>query len=252
MKRKASIVTIALVIASMILSACASNTAKTKVRVGTDATWPPFEQVNEQSKNIEGFDIDLMTAVAAKGGFEVEFVNVGFDPLLAGMAQCSYDAAISSITITDERKKSMTFSAPYFAAGQVVTVRSDNTDITSKDNLSGKKVGAQIGTTGVMEVQKISGATVKTYDSVDLAYQDLLNGQIDAVVADNPVALGFVGKSSGKLKTVGEVFTNENYGIAVCNKNADLLTKINKGLAEVKAANQIDEIAKKWLGTTTK
>jgi polar amino acid transport system substrate-binding protein len=103
-----------------------------------------------------------------------------------------------------------------------------------------------------MEAQKISGTTVKTYDSVDLAYQDLLNGQIDAVVADNPVALGFVGKSSAKLKTVGDVFTDENYGIAVCNKNADLLTKINKGLADVKAANQIDEIAKKWLGATTK
>ena len=104
----------------------------------------------------------------------------------------------------------------------------------------------------MLEAQKISGTTVKTYDSVDLAFQDLVNGQIDAVVADNPLALGFVGKSSGKLKTVGDVFTNENYGIAVCNKNADLVTKINKGLADVKAAGQIDELAKKWLGTTAK
>jgi polar amino acid transport system substrate-binding protein len=248
MKPKASIVTITLVIASLIFSACGSNTSTTKIRVGTDATWPPFEQVNEQTKAIEGFDIDLMKAIAEKGGFEVEFVNVGFDPLLAGMAQCSYDAAISAITITDERQKSMLFSDPYFAAGQIVTVRADNTDITSKDNLSGKKVGAQIGTTGVLEAQKISGATVKTYDTVDLAFQDLANGQIDAVIADNPLALGFIGKSNGKLKSVGEVFTNEQYGIAVCNKNTDLVTKINKGLAEVKSSGQINELATKWLG----
>jgi ABC-type amino acid transport substrate-binding protein len=248
MKPKASIVTITLVIASLIFSACGSNTSTTKIRVGTDATWPPFEQVNEQTKAIEGFDIDLMKAIAEKGGFEVEFVNVGFDPLLAGMAQCSYDAAISAITITDERQKSMLFSDPYFAAGQIVTVRADNTDITSKDNLSGKKVGAQIGTTGVLEAQKISGATVKTYDTVDLAFQDLANGQIDAVIADNPLALGFIGKSNGKLKSVGEVFTNEQYGIAVCNKNTDLVTKINKGLAEVKSSGQLNELATKWLG----
>src|SRR4029450_5647633 len=152
--------------------------------VASDATWPPFEMIDEKSKEIVGFDVDLMKAVAAKGGFDVEFVNVGFDPLLAGMAQCQYDAAISSITITDDRKKSMLFSDPYFEAGQVVTVRSDNNDIPGKDSLSGKKVGAQIGTTGALEVEKISGVSLKTYDSVDLAYQDLLNGQVDAVIAD--------------------------------------------------------------------
>jgi polar amino acid transport system substrate-binding protein len=252
MKRKASIVAIALVIASLALGACGSSPAKTKVRVGTDATWPPFEMVDEKTKNIVGYEIDLMNDVAAKGGFDVEFVNVGFDPLLAGMAQCQYDAAISSITITEDRKKSMTFSDPYFAAGQVVTVRSDNTQIQGKDTLSGKKVGAQIGTTGAIEAQKISGVTAKTYDSVDLAFQDLMNGQIDAVLADNPVALLFVGKSAGKLKTTGDVFTSEFYGIAVCNKNTDLLAKINKGLAEVKAAGKYDEYAKKWLGTAGK
>lgn len=221
------------------------------VRVASDATWPPFEMVDEQTKEIVGFDIDLMNAVAEKGGFEVEYVNVGFDPLLAGMAQCQYDAAISSITITDDRKKSMLFSDPYFEAGQVVTVRADETEITGKDSLSGKSVGAQIGTTGAIEAGKIADVNVKTYDSVDLAYQDLINGQVDAVIADNPLALGFVGKSNGQLKTVGEVFTDESYGIAVCNTNTELLEKMNQGLAEVKAAGQIDEFAQKWLGTAS-
>jgi polar amino acid transport system substrate-binding protein len=172
-----------LVIVSMVLAGCTSAAtpsaapttaatsptaeatapaAATKIRVATDATWPPFEVVDESSKEIVGFDIDLLKAIAAKEGLEVEFINVAFDPLLAGIAQCQYDAAISAMTITEDRKKEMLFSDPYFNAGQVVTVRADNTDITSKDNLSGKKVGAQIGTTGAIEAGKISGVDVRT------------------------------------------------------------------------------------------
>lgn len=234
-----------LVLVSLVLTACGG--AAKKVQVATDATWPPFEMVDETTKQIVGFDIDLLTAVAEKGGFEVEFVNVGFDPLLAGIAQCQYDAAISAITITEDRKQSMAFSDPYFAAGQVVTVRFDESAITSKDGLSGKTVGAQIGTTGALEVEKISGATLKTYDTIDLAFQDLMNGQIDAVIADNPLAIGYVAQNADKLKTVGTVFTDENYGIAVCKTNTALLDKVNKGLAAVKAAGTIDELTTKWL-----
>lgn len=245
MKRLLTLVTVIL-LASFALSAC-QQSAKGVVKVATDATWPPFESVDETTKEIVGFDIDLMKAIAEKGGFKVEFINVGFDPLLAGVSQCQYDAAISAITITEERKKSMAFSDPYFAAGQIVTVRKDNTDITGKDSLAGKTVGAQIGTTGAIEVEKISGATLKTYDDIGLAFQDLMNGQIDAVVADNPLAIEYVGKNSDKLKTVGDVFTDEYYGIAVCNKNTDLLNKINKGLAAVKAEGLIDQFTKKWI-----
>jgi polar amino acid transport system substrate-binding protein len=231
-----------------LLPGCAQETAK--IRVATDATWPPFESVNEQTKAIEGFDIDLMTAIAEKEGLEIEFINVAWDPLLAGIAQCQYDAAISSITILPERAEEMLFSDPYFAAGQIITVRIDNTDITDKDDLGGKVVGAQIGTTGSFEVEKIAGATLKTYDDIGLAFQDLINGQIDAVIADNPLALEYVGKNPDKLKTAGEAFTSEFYGIAVCKTNPELLAKINSGLAAVKAEGLIEELIEKWLGTS--
>jgi len=230
-----------------ILSGCGQKTAK--VRIATDATWPPFESVNEQTKEIEGFDIDLMKAIAERAGLEIEFINVAWDPLLAGIAQCQYDAAISAMTITEERKKQFLFSDPYFGAGQLVTVRKDNTDIRNRDDLRGKVVGAQIGTTGSFEVEKIEGATLKTYDDIGLAYQDLINGQIDAVVADNPLVLGYVGKNPDKLKTVGEVFTEENYGIAVCKTKADLLEKINSGLKAVKKEGLIEELVEKWLSS---
>jgi polar amino acid transport system substrate-binding protein len=244
MKRLILYVLIGLTLLS-ILSGCGQKA--TKIRIATDATWPPFEYVDEQTKAIEGFDIDLMKAIAEKEGLDIEFVNVAWDPLLAGMAQCQYDAAISSISILPERKKEMLFSDPYFEAGQLVTVRKDNTDITDKDALAGKVVGAQIGTTGSFEVEKIAGATLKTYDDIGLAYQDLMNGQIDAVIADSPLALGYAGKNPDKLKTVGEVFTSEFYGIAVCKTKADLLAKINAGLKAVKEEGLIEQLVEKWL-----
>jgi len=238
-------VLIGLMLFSLVLTGCAPKA--TKVIVATDATWPPFESINEQTKEIEGFDIDLMTAIAEKAGLEIEFMNVAWDPLLAGIAQCQYDAAISAMTITEERKKQFLFSDPYFFAGQIITVRIDNTEIASKHDLSGKVAGAQIGTTGSFEIEKIGGATLKTYDDIGLAYQDLINGQIDAVVADNPLALGYVGENPDKLKTVGEVFTDENYGIAVCKTKEDLVAKINEGLKAVKAEGLIEELVEKWL-----
>ncbi len=235
-----------MVIASLFAGGCSTKTA-TSYRIATDATWAPFESVNEQTKAIEGFDIDLLNAIAAKENIKIEYVNVAFDPLLAGVAQGQYDGAISSITITEDRKKDMLFSDPYFNAGQIVTVGKNNTAITSKDNLGGKKVGAQIGTTGAIEVGKISGAVLKTYDDIGLAYQDLMNGQIDAVVCDNPVAMGYVGKNATKLQTVGAVFTDENYGIAVAKGKTDLLNKLNAGLKKVKDEGLITQLSTKWL-----
>ncbi len=228
-----------------VLPGCGQETLK--VRIATDATWPPFEYVDEQTMEIVGFDIDLIKAIADEAGLDIEIVNVAWDPLLAGMAQCQYDAAISAMTITEERKEVMLFSNPYFEAGQLVTVQFGNTDIASKEDLGGKTVGAQIGTTGSFEVEKIAGATLKTYDDIGLAMQDLMNGQIDAVIADNPLAMGYANANPDKLKTVGAVFTSEYYGIAICNTETELLERINEGLAKIKTEGVIDELILKWL-----
>ena len=251
MKRTFLFVVAILMVLSLVLAACGgqaqqADDGKMKITVGTDATWPPFEYVDEGSKEIVGFDIDLMNAIAEKANLDVEYVNVGWDSLLAGMAQCQYDAAISAMTITEERKENFAFTNPYFAAGQVVTVAIDS-DIQSKDDLAGKVVGVQLGTTGEQAAQKIDGATVKDYDEVSQAFLDLMNGQIDAVIADNPLALGYVGQNADKIKIVGEPFTDEYYGIAVCKTNTELLDKLNQALAEVKAEGVIDELSAKWL-----
>jgi polar amino acid transport system substrate-binding protein len=243
MKKVLSLVISLVVFSTLLFTSCSSDSGK--IRIATDATWAPFEYVNSDTNVIEGVDIDIMNAIAEAAGLDIEFVNVGWDALLAGMAQGTYDVAISSITITEDRKKDMLFSDPYFAAGQIVIVGINNTTITGKDTLTGT-VAAQLGTTGAIEVAKLSGVTLRNYDEIGLAFQDLMNGQVNAVVCDNPVALLYVGENPTKLKIAGEPFTDEWYGIAVSKGNEDILEKINEGLAEIIAAGKIDEIADKW------
>jgi polar amino acid transport system substrate-binding protein len=250
MKRSLLFLVLGLIVISLVLASCSGSSSSvstaTKIRVASDATWPPFESINEQTKQIEGFDIDIFKAIASRENLDSEFINVAWDPLLSGMAQGMYDAAISSITITEDRKKDMLFSDPYFAAGQIVVVQINNTSITNKDTLTGK-VGVQLGTTGDIEVQKIKAATTKPYDDIGLAFQDLINGQVSAVVCDNPVALGYVGKYPDKLKTVGGAFTDESYGIAVAKGKTDLLAKINAGIKAIKAEGIIEKVSAQWL-----
>jgi len=224
--------------------------AKKKIVVATDATWPPMEYIDEQTKEIIGFDIDLMKEIAKAAGFEVEFKNTAWDGIFAGLAAGKYDAVMSSVTITEERKKEMDFSKPYINAGQVLIERQETQGVETLRDMVGKKVGAQIGTTGAFEVEKVEGVELKTYDEIGLAFEDLVNGRIDGVVADTPVAANFALQNptyKGKLKIVGEPFTEEYYGIAVQKGNKELLDMINKGLDEVLGTPTYDALVKKWL-----
>ena len=245
MKRLLWFTVVGLMAVSLMLGGCTKST--TKIRVATDATWPPFEQVNEKTKEVEGYGIELVKAIAQKAGLDIQFVNVNFDTVLAGIAQCQYDMAVSSITITEERKKDILFSDPYFAAGQVVTVRAGNTVIKGRDSLPGRTVGAQIGTTGSIEISKMPGVKLKTFDDVGLAFQDLMNGQIDAVVSDYPVAVGYVVKNPQTLKNVGDMFTDESYGIAICKKNPQLVPKVNAALKALREEGYLDKLNNKWI-----
>ncbi|URA10880.1 basic amino acid ABC transporter substrate-binding protein [Thermospira aquatica] len=240
-----ALLVLAFVVALMV--GCGAS-AKNKIVVASDATWPPMEYVDE-NKEIVGFDIDLIKAIAEKGGFEVEIRNTAWDGIFAGLANGSYDAVISSVTITEERKNQMDFSEPYINAGQVIVVKKGTKGTTLAD-FEGKKMGGQIGTTGVMEIQKNPKITLKTYDEIGLAIEDLYLGRIDGVVVDAPTAASFVlqnPKYKDALMIASEPFTEEYYGIAVRKGNKRVLDLINKGLAEVKKAGIDKELEKKWL-----
>ena len=218
--------------------------------IATDATWPPMEYVDEKTKEIVGFDIDLMAEIAKEGGFTYEFKNTAWDGIFAGLAAGKYDAVMSSVTITEERKKTMDFSDPYINAGQILVVQKATKGVTTLDDLVGKTVGSQIGTTGSFEVEKVDGIELKTYDEIGLAFEDLVNGRIDAVCADTPVAADYAlqsGAYKGKLKIVGEAFTNEFYGIAVQKGNTEVLQALNFGIEMVVGSAAYDRVEKKWL-----
>ena len=242
MKRLSMVLVVVLVLA-FSLSACAKPDV---VKVATDATFNPFEYTDEAG-NMVGFDIDLMNAIAEKADFEFEWVNVPYDSVLAGLSECQYDAAIAAIGIREERKASMLFSVPYLDSGMVVVINTATTDISSLADLDGKEVAAQLGTTGEMAAQEIPNVNYKPYDSYELAFLELANKGVDAVIADNPVALGYIAANPEKIKAVGEVFNNEQYGIAICKQNADLQAKIDKALKELIEEGYIIELAQKYL-----
>ena len=258
--------TAALVATGVLLAACgkkdappapaaapvASAPAQAKVYVvGTDAAYAPFESQNEKGE-IVGFDIDMLKAVAAKAGIEVKFVNTPWEGIFNALAQGDRDIVVSAVTITDERKGTMDFTQPYFDAQQLIAVRQDS-KVAKFADLKKLKVGVQTGTTGDEAVTKLMGKTstaIKRFESTPLALKELEAGGVDAVVADNGVVIHYVANNpGGKFRTVSDKdFVPEQYGFAVKKGNAELLAKLDQGLAGIKADGTYAQIYGKYFG----
>ncbi|BBA71827.1 basic amino acid ABC transporter substrate-binding protein [Geobacter sulfurreducens] len=240
-----------LTLAAVCLTAAVPRQAEAAgrtVTVATDATWPPMEMV-DANKKIVGFDIDFMNAIAKEAGFAVQFKNTAWDGIFAGLGAGRYDAIISSVTITDERKKQYDFSDPYINIGQILVVPKTE-KAASLAGLKGKKVGAQIGTTGAFEIKKVKGVELKNYDEIGLAFEDMAAGRIVGVVCDEPTAAHYAlqkAEYKNKFKIVGKSFTAESYGIVVKKGDKELLALINKGIKAVKAKKVDEQLRKKWL-----
>lgn len=220
--------------------------------VGTDAAYAPFESQNKEN-TIIGFDIDLMKAIAEKAGITVKFVNTPWEGIFKTLEQGDRDLLISAITITDERKKDMDFSDPYFEAKQLIAVPKDS-KVTKLADLKGQKVGVQTGTTGDEAVSKLFGkdsSDVKRFESTPLALKELSDGGLAAVVADNGVVINYVKNNSDKgFKMVEDSsFEKEYYGIAVKKGNKELLDKINAGLKQIKDDGTYKKIYDQYFGT---
>jgi polar amino acid transport system substrate-binding protein len=219
--------------------------------VGTDAAYAPFESQNEKGE-IVGFDIDVVKAAAAKAGIEVKFVNTPWEGIFNALGQGDRDMVVSAVTITEERKQTMDFSAPYFDAVQLIAVKADS-KIAKFDDLKKLKVGVQTGTTGDEAVTKLLGKTstsIKRFESTPLALKELESGGVDAVVADNGVVINYVANNAGsKFKTVADKsFAPEQYGVAIKKGNTELLAKVNEGLAGIRADGTYDKIFAQYFG----
>jgi arginine/lysine/histidine/glutamine transport system substrate-binding and permease protein len=244
----------------VVFAACGSNAPTTEsspsagggggevLTVATEPAFPPFE-LQGAGGELEGFSVDLMRAIGEATGTTIEFESIPFDGIIPALQAGTVDAAISSITITAERAKTVSFSRPYFKAGLAIAVPEDNTDITSLETLQGKRIAVQIGTTGAEEAKKVEGAQIRTFDSAPLALQELANGNVDAVINDAPVTQYAIksGNIPGVKVASGDLLTEEFYGIAT-PKDSPALETINAGLKTVIDNGKYAEIYEKWFG----
>lgn len=217
-------------------------------RVGTDPTFPPFEYRDNTSGQITGFDVDLIKAIGKQAGHPIELVALPFDGIIPALQARSIDAAISAITITPERARAIDFSRPYFEAGQAIVVRDKGPNLTRLEQLEGRRIAVQIGTTGAIAASRVAGAQVSSFDSTPLALQELANGNADAVVSDVPAILYAIKSAhlSG-LRVAGEHLSSEVYGIALPT-NAPITDTINKALGELIANGRYAALYRQWLG----
>ncbi len=257
MKRYLKFITLSILILGLIFVVGCGQKASTEgaagdnvktYKVGTDAAYPPFESV-APSGDIEGFDIDVLSAIAQAEGIKVEFINTAWEGIFASL-KGKNDIVISAVTITDARKKEMDFSNPYFESTNYIAVP-ENSTIKSIADLKGKVVSVQEGTTGDEALTKYLGQDykdIKRFKGTPEAFLELRNGKADATVADSGVVGNYV-KNNPDAKLVivkDDTFPKENYGIAVAKGNAELQSKINAGLKKIKDNGEYDKIYKKW------
>lgn len=216
--------------------------------VGTDATFQPFEYKNAQNE-YEGFDIDLVKAVAAELGAEkVEFVDTDFKGLIPGLQGKKFDMIVSAMYITDERKQTIDFSQPYFPGGLSIMVKNENDSIKTADDLKGKKVAVQIGTKSAnfLKEKYPEAKLVEVEKNVEM-FLELESDRVDAVVTGMPAAKVYA-KQSKKVKVLDAELTQEYYGYGVRKENKEFVDAIDKALKTLKENGKQDEIVKKWFG----
>lgn len=211
--------------------------------VGSDIPYPPFEQ--GKPGEYTGFDIELMEAIGEKIGRTPEFQDTSFETIFRDVQQGKFEAVISAATITEEREKAVDFSNPYYLSEQAVLVK-EGSDIESLEDLEGKTVAVQQGTTGQeLAKEELGSSEVRPYPEGPDAVNALKAGTVEGVIIDAPVAQNAVEKSGG-VEIAEKVPTEEEYGIAVGQGETELLDEINKGLEEVLDDGTYKKIYEKW------
>ena len=225
--------------------------AVTKIVVGLDDNFPPMGFRNEKNELI-GFDIDMAKEAAKRLGLEVEFKPIDWSAKEAELSGKRVDALWNGLTITEERKQNILFTAPYMENHQIIVI-SANAPIQTKADLAGKVVGAQEGSSAVDAVKKedavfASFKEFKTFGDNVTALMDLATGRLDAVVVDEVVGRYYVAKKPADYAIIEENFGTEDYGVGVRKDDTDLNTRLDKALDEMKKDGTAATIATKWFG----
>lgn len=219
--------------------------------VGIDPAYPPMEYVDAETLGMVGFDIDMMREIATRLNATVEFTTTAFPDLLPTLAnENRFDLVVSSVAVTDEDKKLVDFSIPYFQTGQVMLVRVDSTTpmTTKADLVNAGIVGVQAGSFGEWEARNAGVAVenIRTFETVDLAVQELAVANLNVVIADGPPSAEYIAQLPDLLKVAGDTITKDKYAIAMKKGDIALKSSINVTLKQMKDDGTLQELIDKW------
>ena len=213
-----------------------------KLEIGSDIPYKPFEFGKPP---YQGFDVDLTREIGKRIGLEPVFNKTPFDTIFRDLVQGKFDLVVSAVTVTPQRTKAVAFSQPYFQADQSLTVKRGS-ETKAVSQLSGKTVGVQLGTSGAEYAKdKVKGATLRSFDLIDDAFQALESGQVDAVINDFAVSK-VAEQSKPDLVVVQRIPTNEVYAMAFPKKNEALRAKVNEAITGIKRDGTYTRIYRKW------
>lgn len=247
MKKIVSLILSLVMIVSLV--ACGSSSTATagdseKFVVATNAEFPPYEY--KEGQDYKGIDIDIVNAIAEKLGKKLEVMDIAFDAVLPAVVSGKADMGASGITITEDRKQNVDFSIPYTKAVQMVIVTEDS-NIQSVDDLAGKKIGVQQGTTGdIYCTDDFGEGSMVRYQKIADGVLPLKNGQIDCLVIDDQVAINVVKNNTG-IKTLETAYATEEYAFAIQKGNQELLNTVNEVISELESSGKLQEIKDKFI-----
>ena len=232
-----------LLMGALVLSLSVSAMAKDKIFVGTNAEFPPFEYL--EKGEVTGFDIELVNEIGKVMDADVKVLDMSFDGLLPALQMKKVDLVIAGMTATEERKKTVSFTQPYYTASQVIIVKEGNNSIKSFDDSKGKTVAVMLGFTGDTIVSEIEGVNVERFNAAYAGIMALQADKVEAVVLDSEPAKNYVKQNPGLVLAEADA-EQEEYAIALRKNDKALLEKVEKALAELKANGTYDALIKKY------
>ncbi|MDO6442943.1 MULTISPECIES: transporter substrate-binding domain-containing protein [unclassified Marinobacter] len=234
----------------LALTVAASAVSAETLRVATDPSFVPFEMLDQETGEMIGFDMEIIAEVAERAGFDYNINTMDFNGIIPALQTGNVDIAIAGITITDEREKIVDFSDPYYDSGLRILVRQDNDNVTEISDLEGLKIGSKIGSTSYDFLKKNLDENdgVTPYPGSSDMYMALMSRSVDAVFYDAPNVGYFARtKGEGKVKTVGQLYEGQQYGIALKN-GSEWVDEVNEALAAMKEDGTYKTIYEKWFG----
>ena len=232
------------------LMICGSAAADTW-RVATEGTFPPFEFYNSQTGEVQGFEVDLVKAMAQKMGKDLELETLGFDAIIPGILSGTIDTGAAGFSNTPERGKRVLFPIPFYKSGLTIVVPKGSTGIADFKDLEGKRISVQLGTTSMSYAKQIKGAKISTFNSAGDAILNMLAGNADAVINDKPVTDYILAQNknlAAQTTHLKPIATADLFAMVMAKDNTKLKGEIDKALKDLKADGTFNKLHEKWFG----